>query len=118
MPVYQLIPEIPLFPPIEEAEDDGLLAVGGDLTKERLLGAYRRGIFPWYEVGQPILWWSPDPRLVLFPDELKISRSLRKVLGKEQFVRIKSCEEVVITQFRNRLQDRHSLGQGLHREVR
>ena len=85
MPVYQLIPEIPLFPPIEEAEDDGLLAVGGDLTKERLLGAYRRGIFPWYEVGQPILWWSPDPRLVLFPGELKISRSLRKVLRKEQF---------------------------------
>ena len=103
MPVYQLIPEIPLFPPIEEAEDDGLLAVGGDLTKERLLCAYRRGIFPWYEVGQPILWWSPDPRLVLFPDELKISRSLRKVLRKEQFeIRfdtafqevIKSCADV------------------------
>jgi leucyl/phenylalanyl-tRNA--protein transferase len=103
MTVYQLIPEIPLFPPIEEAEDDGLLAVGGDLTKERLLGAYRRGIFPWYEVGQPILWWSPDPRLVLFPDELKISRSLRKVLRKEQFeIRfdtafqavIKSCADV------------------------
>lgn len=103
MPVYQLIPEISLFPPIEKAEDDGLLAVGGDLTKERLLGAYRRGIFPWYEVGQPILWWSPDPRLVLFPDELKISRSLRKVLRKEQFeIRfdtvfqevIKSCADV------------------------
>ena len=103
MPVYQLISEISLFPPIEEAEDDGLLAVGGDLTKERLLGAYRRGIFPWYEVGQPILWWSPDPRLVLFPDELKISRSLRKVLRKEQFeIRfdtafqevIKSCADV------------------------
>ncbi len=103
MPVYQLIPEISLFPPIEEAEDDGLLAVGGDLTKERLLGAYRRGIFPWYEVGQPILWWSPDPRLVLFPDELKISRSLRKVLRKEQFeIRfdtvfqevIKSCADI------------------------
>jgi len=103
MPVYQLIPEISLFPPIEEAEDDGLLAVGGDLTKERLLGAYRRGIFPWYEVGQPILWWSPDPRLVLFPGELKISRSLRKVLRKEQFeIRfdtafqevIKSCADV------------------------
>ena len=72
MPVYQLIPEIPLFPPIEEAEDDGLLAVGGDLTKERLLCAYRRGIFPWYEVGQPILWWSPDPRLVLFPDHFEV----------------------------------------------
>lgn len=85
MPVYQLIPEVPLFPPVDQAEDDGLLAVGGDLTKERLLAAYRRGIFPWYEVGQPILWWSPDPRLVLFPEELIISRSLRKVLRKEQF---------------------------------
>ena len=55
MPVYQLIPEVALFPPAEEAEDDGLLAVGGDLSKERLLAAYNKGIFPWYEVGQPIL---------------------------------------------------------------
>ena len=97
MPVYQLIPEVPLFPPVDQAEDDGLLAVGGDLTKERLLAAYRRGIFPWYEVGQPILWWSPDPRLVLFPEELKISRSLRKVLRKEQFeIRFDSAFEDVI----------------------
>ena len=85
MPVYQLIPDMPLFPPVEEAEADGLLAVGGDLTKERLLAAYRQGIFPWYEFGQPILWWCPDPRLVLFPKELKISRSLRKVLRKQNF---------------------------------
>ena len=85
MPVYQLIPDITLFPPAEEAEADGLLAVGGDLTKERLLAAYRQGIFPWYEFGQPILWWCPDPRLVLFPKELKISRSLRKVLRKKNF---------------------------------
>ena len=107
MPVYQLIPEKHLFPPTEEAEDDGLLAVGGDLTKERLLAAYQRGIFPWYEVGQPILWWSPDPRLVLIPDELKISRSLHKVLRKEQFKIcfdsafqevIKSCADVRIKQ--------------------
>ncbi|MCH2270879.1 MAG: leucyl/phenylalanyl-tRNA--protein transferase [SAR324 cluster bacterium] len=97
MPVYQLIPEIPLFPPIEEAEDDGLLAIGGDLTKERLLVAYRKGIFPWYEVGQPILWWSPDPRLVLIPEELKISRSLRKVLRKEKFeIRFDSAFQQVI----------------------
>ena len=67
MTVYQLIPDNNLFPPAEEAEADGLLAVGGDLTKKRLLAAYRLGIFPWYEVGQPILWWCPDPRLVLFP---------------------------------------------------
>ena len=97
MPVYQLLSEIPLFPPVEEAEADGLLAVGGDLTKERLLEAYRRGIFPWYEVGQPILWWSPDPRLILIPDELKISRSLRKILRRGQFeIRFDSAFEEVI----------------------
>jgi leucyl/phenylalanyl-tRNA--protein transferase len=107
MPVYQLFPEVSLFPPTEEAEDDGLLAVGGDLTKERLLAAYSKGIFPWYEAGQPILWWSPDPRLVLIPEELKISRSLRKVLRKQQFeIRfdsafqqvIKACADVRIQQ--------------------
>ena len=97
MPVYQLISDIHLFPPTEEAEADGLLAVGGDLTKERLLAAYRQGIFPWYEVGQPILWWCPDPRLVLFPEELKKSRSLRKVLRKEEFeIRFDSSFENVI----------------------
>jgi len=61
-------------------EPDGLLAVGGDLAPERLLAAYRRGIFPWFEAGQPVLWWSPDPRAVLRPDELKVSASLRKSL--------------------------------------
>jgi leucyl/phenylalanyl-tRNA--protein transferase len=70
------------FPDPQRAlhEPDGLLAVGGDLSPERLLAAYRRGIFPWYEAGQPILWWSPDPRAVLLPDELKVSTSLRKAL--------------------------------------
>ena len=70
------------FPPTEQAlqEPDGLLAAGGDLSPERLLAAYWQGIFPWYSLGQPILWWSPDPRMVLFPDELKISRSLAKRL--------------------------------------
>ncbi len=97
MPVYQLLPEVSLFPPTEEAEDDGLLAVGGDLSKERLLAAYSKGIFPWYEVGQPILWWSPDPRLVLTPETLKISRSLRKVLRKQQFeIRFDTAFEKVI----------------------
>ena len=97
MPVYQLIPEVFLFPPTEEAEDDGLLAVGGDLSKERLLAAYSKGIFPWYEVGQPILWWSPDPRLVLTPETLKISRSLRKILRKQQFeIRFDTAFEKVI----------------------
>jgi leucyl/phenylalanyl-tRNA--protein transferase len=70
------------FPAVSEAleDPDGLLCAGGDLSPERLLAAYRRGIFPWYAEGQPILWWSPDPRMVLFPDELRVTRSLRKSL--------------------------------------
>lgn len=66
-------------------EPDGLLAVGGDLSANRILAAYRNGIFPWYSGGQPILWWSPDPRTVLYPSHLKISRSLRKTLRKQRF---------------------------------
>ena len=66
-------------------EPDGLLAVGGDLTPDRILSAYRRGIFPWYSDNQPILWWSPDPRTVLFPARLKISKSLRKTLRQGRF---------------------------------
>jgi leucyl/phenylalanyl-tRNA--protein transferase len=70
------------FPPVSEAltDPDGLLCVGGDLSVPRLLSAYRRGIFPWYSEGQPILWWCPDPRAVLFPREFRISRSLAKTL--------------------------------------
>lgn len=76
------------FPPLYKAlrEPDGLLAVGGCLSTERLINAYRHGIFPWYNAGEPILWWSPDPRLVLFPDKLVVSRSLRKTLRKGVFV--------------------------------
>ena len=88
-----------VFPCPNEALTDpnGLLAVGGDLSSERLLLAYPQGIFPWYEVGQPILWWCPNPRLVLFPEELKISRSLRKVLRKQEFeIRFDSSFENVI----------------------
>ncbi len=75
------------FPPIEQALEDppGLLAGGGDLSAERLLAAYRRGIFPWYSHGQPVLWWSPQPREVLFPAELHVSRSLRKTLASGRF---------------------------------
>jgi leucyl/phenylalanyl-tRNA--protein transferase len=76
------------FPSTEQALSypNGLLAVGGDLSVGRLLHAYRRGIFPWYEDPQPILWWSPDPRSVLYPEELNISRSLRKTMRKDSFV--------------------------------
>ena len=75
------------FPPSESAllEPNGLLAGGGDLSAERLIAAYKRGIFPWYEEGQPILWWSPNPRAVLFPEELKISKSLAKTLRQQRF---------------------------------
>jgi len=72
-------------PALAETEPNGLLAVGGDLSPQRLRSAYRLGIFPWYGAGQPILWWSPDPRLVLFPDRLRISRSLRKTLRRGAF---------------------------------
>jgi len=84
MPIFRLVDE-PVFPPPDYADPSGLLAVGGDLTCERLLEAYRLGIFPWYSDDQPILWWSPDPRLVLRLDELKVSRSLRKTLKKGVF---------------------------------
>lgn len=73
------------FPPVELASPEGLLAVGGDLRSERLLAAYRSGIFPWYNPGQPVLWWSPDPRTVLFPPRLRISRSLGKILRQRRF---------------------------------
>ncbi len=75
------------FPPVAQAlaEPDGLLAAGGMLSTEILLKAYRHGVFPWYSDGQPILWWSPDPRCVLFPEKLKISRSLRKTLNRNVF---------------------------------
>lgn len=73
------------FPPVESATPEGLLAIGGDLSSERLLEAYRRGIFPWYNPGQPILWWSPDPRAVLYPEKLKVARSLRKTLKRGHF---------------------------------
>jgi leucyl/phenylalanyl-tRNA--protein transferase len=73
-----------LFPPVHLAEPDGLLAVGGDLSTERLLLAYRSGIFPWYE-GRHILWWCPDPRFVLFPDELRVSKSMKQLLNKSAF---------------------------------
>lgn len=73
------------FPPLEQATPEGLLAVGGDLSPERLLEAYSLGIFPWFNPGQPILWWSPDPRAVLYPEEFRISRSLRKTLRNRGF---------------------------------
>ena len=75
------------FPPLAKAmrEPNGLLAAGGDLSADRLIQAYRHGCFPWFSEGQPILWWSPDPRTVLFPEELHVSRSLGKLLRKQRY---------------------------------
>jgi leucyl/phenylalanyl-tRNA--protein transferase len=73
------------FPDLDEADESGLLAVGGNLSIEMLKLAYSRGVFPWYEDGMPILWWSPDPRMVLFPDKMIISHSLKQIIKKQQF---------------------------------
>ncbi|MGD8268105.1 MAG: leucyl/phenylalanyl-tRNA--protein transferase [Desulfobacterales bacterium] len=84
MPVFRLSNDL-TFPPAHLAIREGLLAVGGDLSVARLVHAYRQGIFPWYAEDDPILWWSPDPRLVLYPPELHISRSLGRLLKKNRF---------------------------------
>jgi leucyl/phenylalanyl-tRNA--protein transferase len=84
VPVFLLSNTIE-FPPPHLASKDGLLAVGGDLSQKRLLLAYRMGIFPWFSNNEPILWWSPDPRFVLFPHEIKISKTLKKIIKKDMF---------------------------------
>ena len=84
MPVYRLGPD-PLFPPVHLAEPDGLLGVGGDLSPERLVAAYRAGIFPWYSEGMPILWWSPNPRFVISSQSFRLGRTLRKELRKSRY---------------------------------
>ncbi|WP_131111019.1 leucyl/phenylalanyl-tRNA--protein transferase [Sulfuricystis thermophila] len=93
-----LLPDSP-FPPVSRAlaEPNGLLCAGGDLSPPRLLAAYRRGIFPWFSEGEPILWWSPDPRMVLFPEALKISRSLAKTLRNADYqVKLDTAFDAVI----------------------
>ncbi|MBW2237824.1 MAG: leucyl/phenylalanyl-tRNA--protein transferase [Deltaproteobacteria bacterium] len=84
MPVFLLSDKIE-FPPPHLASEHGLLAVGGDLSQKRLLLAYRMGIFPWFSNDEPIMWWSPDPRLVLYPREIKISKTLKKIIKKNVF---------------------------------
>ena len=82
MPIFRLPREAAVFPDPRHAEPDGLLAVGGDLSPPRLLAAYREGIFPWFNEESPILWWSPDPRLILVPEELHVPRSLERTLRR------------------------------------
>jgi leucyl/phenylalanyl-tRNA--protein transferase len=84
MPIFKLTEEI-IFPKPEFSEEDGLLAVGGDLSLERLILAYCNGIFPWYNEGEPILWWCPKPRFIIIPEEVKISKSMRKIIKNEEF---------------------------------
>ena len=98
MPLVMLRGDTP-FPPVRNAlrEPNGLLAIGGDLSAARLLEAYRHGIFPWFNADDPILWWSPDPRMVLFPAEFKLSSSLRKTLIKQEYeVRMDTAFEQVM----------------------
>lgn len=84
MPVFKLTEEI-IFPPVNLASEEGILAIGGDLSSKRLLEAYSKGIFPWFSENDPIIWWSPDPRFVIFPDSIKISKSMKQVLKKNTF---------------------------------
>lgn len=123
------------FPPVELADEDGLLAIGGDLSRERLLFAYRNGIFPWYE-NKYILWWCPDPRFVLFPGELKISSSMKQLLKKKSFdfsintdfnAVISECQAIsrrgqdgtwITDEMRNAYMDLHVAGYAHSAEVR
>lgn len=85
MPVFWLSPEDVVFPHPELANQDGILAVGGDLSEERLLLAYQSGLFPWFNPEDPIIWWSPDPRFVLYPKNLKVSKSMRPYFNQRKF---------------------------------
>lgn len=85
MPIFLLSDENIAFPHASLSSEDGILAVGGDLSPTRLIEAYRNGIFPWFNEDEPIVWWSPDPRFVLFPDELKISKSMRPYFNQQKF---------------------------------
>tara|TARA_R100001377_G_C3170153_1_gene102777 strand:- start:252 stop:878 length:627 start_codon:yes stop_codon:yes gene_type:complete len=94
------------FPPVSQASEDGLLAIDGDLSVPRLLLAYQSGIFPWFKDNQPILWWSPNPRFVLFPEKLKVSKSMKQVLRNADFtVSINQDFNQVITQCSNTKRD-------------
>lgn len=86
------------FPPVEQASPEGILAIGGDLSPERLQLAYKSGIFPWFNKGEPIIWWSPDPRMVMFPNELEVSKSMRNILNRNLFrITFNQCFRDVIS---------------------
>ncbi|MGJ8715023.1 MAG: leucyl/phenylalanyl-tRNA--protein transferase [Maribacter stanieri] len=94
--MYFLTDEL-VFPPVDSANVEGLLAVGGDLSPERLLLAYQSGIFPWFDNDSIILWWSPDPRMILYPNEINISKSMRKVIRDNKFtLTVNTCFKEVL----------------------
>lgn len=96
MPIYRLGEKL-IFPHPLLAEDDGVLAIGGDLSVERLLLAYANGIFPWYNAGTPIVWHAPNPRFVLFPERFKVSKSLKQLIKKQKYtIKINTCFEKVV----------------------
>ncbi|ETR73461.1 MAG: Leucyl/phenylalanyl-tRNA--protein transferase [Candidatus Magnetoglobus multicellularis str. Araruama] len=107
--VYSLDQNIFGFPDPNHAERDGLIAFGGDLSPERLLAAYSQGIFPWYSSGEPILWWSPDPRLILYPHKFHISKSLTKTIRKNNYqVTMDQAFDLVVSECANVRKDRGS----------
>jgi leucyl/phenylalanyl-tRNA--protein transferase len=117
MSVFRLGPD-PIFPPPHLAEPEGLLAIGGDLAPDRLVAAYRAGIFPWFEAEGPILWWSPDPRLVLFPTELRVSRRLARTVRSGRFeIRFDSAFDDVVRACAEVPRD-HEDGTWITREMR
>jgi leucyl/phenylalanyl-tRNA--protein transferase len=101
MPIYRLKHQI-IFPNPELADEDGILAIGGDLSPERLLLAYSNGIFPWFSENEPIIWWSPDPRFILFPEEIKVSKSMSKLLKRGVYsITFDNCFRDVISHCAN-----------------
>ena len=101
MPIYRLSKDL-IFPHPSLAEEDGLLAVGGDLSAQRLLLAYTNGIFPWFSEDEPILWWSPDPRFIVYPKDIKISKSMKKLFKKNTFkITFDTCFRDVISNCSN-----------------
>jgi leucyl/phenylalanyl-tRNA---protein transferase len=106
-----------IFPSVEMADEDGLLAMGGDLSTERLLLAYKSGIFPWYNQGEDICWWSPNPRFVLVPAELKVSKSMQTVLNNGSFrFTINKAFDKVITQCKT-IKRKHEEGTWIQQEI-
>jgi len=106
-----------IFPPVTLADENGLLAIGGDLSPDRLLLAYKSGIFPWYNPGEPIVWYSPNPRMVLYPNKFKVSKSMRKILQKGNFnVSFNQNFEQVISQCKN-IKRKDALGTWITNEM-